>query len=140
MHPIVAQLVTEPPSALEQYPNTPGVNEFDDLLVECIGQMAVAAGSDQLWKHLNHEVIISFSIFSLSLSLSCIFFAFLFFMFHCGMPNAPVFPVLDHFNFPSYHFSFATVTIIMLYLQLANIIRFRIVDHLCAKNFSVDRY
>ncbi|KAM7494654.1 hypothetical protein LguiB_029263 [Lonicera macranthoides] len=57
LHPIVAQLVTEPPSALEQYPKIPGVNEFDDLLVECIGQMAVAAGSDQLWKHLNHEVL-----------------------------------------------------------------------------------
>ncbi|KAK3033239.1 hypothetical protein RJ639_033119 [Escallonia herrerae] len=32
-------------------------NEVDDLLVACVGQMAVAAGTDQLWKPLNHEVL-----------------------------------------------------------------------------------
>lgn len=57
MKPITTQLITDPPSCLEQYPNVPTVDDVDDLLVSCVGQMAVAAGSDLLWKPLNHEVI-----------------------------------------------------------------------------------
>lgn len=52
----MSQLVTDPPAALMQYPNVPSVEEVDDLLVACVGRMAVTAGSDLLWKPLNHEV------------------------------------------------------------------------------------
>lgn len=45
---------------LEENTNVPSVNKVDDVLVICIGQMAVAAGSDTLWKHLNHEVKVYF--------------------------------------------------------------------------------
>ncbi|KAL6980905.1 hypothetical protein U1Q18_022541 [Sarracenia purpurea var. burkii] len=31
------------------------MEEVDDLLVACVGQMAVTAGTDLLWKPLNHE-------------------------------------------------------------------------------------
>ncbi|XP_060203327.1 uncharacterized protein At3g06530 isoform X2 [Lycium barbarum] len=55
--PIVSQLVTDPPATLVQYPNVPSVEEVDDILVACVGQMAVTAGSDLLWKPLNHEVL-----------------------------------------------------------------------------------
>ncbi|XP_058086889.1 uncharacterized protein At3g06530 isoform X2 [Magnolia sinica] len=57
LKPIVSQLVAEPPASLEQLPNVPNVEEFDDTLVSCLGQMAVTAGSDLLWKPLNHEVL-----------------------------------------------------------------------------------
>ncbi|XP_010275398.1 PREDICTED: uncharacterized protein At3g06530 isoform X2 [Nelumbo nucifera] len=56
LKPIVAQLVVEPPS-LEELPDLPCLNEVDDTLVSCLGQMAVTAGSDLLWKPLNHEVL-----------------------------------------------------------------------------------
>ncbi|XP_028799979.1 uncharacterized protein At3g06530 isoform X2 [Neltuma alba] len=54
LKPIVSQLVIEPPASLD---DTPSVQEVDDLLVVCIGQMAVTAGNDLLWKPLNHEVL-----------------------------------------------------------------------------------
>ncbi|KFK38114.1 hypothetical protein AALP_AA3G071300 [Arabis alpina] len=57
LKPIVSQLVVEPPSSLKEHPHVPSVEEVDDLLVSCIGQMAVASGSDLLWKPLNHEVL-----------------------------------------------------------------------------------
>ncbi|KAF7845346.1 uncharacterized protein G2W53_002251 [Senna tora] len=57
LRPIVSQLVVEPPASLEDHPNLPSVGEVDDLLVTCIGQMAVTAGNDLLWKLLNHEVL-----------------------------------------------------------------------------------
>ncbi|XVE56436.1 hypothetical protein DITRI_Ditri04bG0009000 [Diplodiscus trichospermus] len=57
LKPIVSQLVIEPPSSLEEHPNILSVKEVDDLLVVCIGQMAVTAGTDLLWKPLNHEVL-----------------------------------------------------------------------------------
>ncbi|GAA0150254.1 RNA metabolism protein [Lithospermum erythrorhizon] len=57
LKPIVSQLVIEPPACLDQYPNVPSVKEVDNLLVACVGQMAVTAGSDLLWKPLNHEVL-----------------------------------------------------------------------------------
>ncbi|XP_059305010.1 uncharacterized protein At3g06530 isoform X2 [Lycium ferocissimum] len=57
LKPIVSQLVTDPPATLVQYPNVPSVGEVDDILVACVGQMAVTAGSDLLWKPLNHEVL-----------------------------------------------------------------------------------
>ncbi|KAH7557345.1 hypothetical protein JRO89_XS11G0129200 [Xanthoceras sorbifolium] len=41
LKPIVSQLVTEPPADLEEHLNVPSVKEVDDLLVVCIGQMAV---------------------------------------------------------------------------------------------------
>ncbi|XP_048636041.1 uncharacterized protein At3g06530-like isoform X1 [Brassica napus] len=57
LKPIVSQLVVEPPSGLKELPNVPSVEEVDELLVTCVGQMAVASGSDLLWKPLNHEVL-----------------------------------------------------------------------------------
>ncbi|KAG8390231.1 hypothetical protein BUALT_Bualt01G0062300 [Buddleja alternifolia] len=57
LKPIVSQLVMDPPVSIENHPNIPSVKEVDDLLVTCIGQMAVTAGSDLLWKPLNHEVL-----------------------------------------------------------------------------------
>lgn len=57
LKPIVSQLVIEPPTSIEEHPDIPSVKEVDDLLVVCIGQMAVTAGTDLLWKPLNHEVI-----------------------------------------------------------------------------------
>ncbi|GAU49365.1 hypothetical protein TSUD_252390 [Trifolium subterraneum] len=48
---------TDPPALPADNMNIPSVKEFDDLLVVCIGQMAVTAGSDLLWKPLNHEVL-----------------------------------------------------------------------------------
>ncbi|CAK8538792.1 unnamed protein product [Lathyrus sativus] len=58
LKPIVSQLVLDPPAMLDDNSlSIPSVKEFDDLLVVCIGQMAVTAGSDLLWKPLNHEVL-----------------------------------------------------------------------------------
>ncbi|RDX74540.1 hypothetical protein CR513_45706 [Mucuna pruriens] len=57
LRPIVSQLVIDPPALLDDSMNIPSVKEVDDLLVVCIGQMAVTAGSDLLWKPLNHEVL-----------------------------------------------------------------------------------
>merc|ERR1712181_116460 len=58
LKPIVSQLAIEPPSSLEENQNVPSTKEVDDLLVVCIGQMAVTAGTDLLWKPLNHEVLL----------------------------------------------------------------------------------
>ncbi|KAF5959772.1 hypothetical protein HYC85_000981 [Camellia sinensis] len=57
LKPIVSQLVVEPPASLEEYTSIPSIKEVDDLLVVCVGQMAVTAGTDLLWKPLNHEVL-----------------------------------------------------------------------------------
>lgn len=54
--PIVSQLGIEPPANLEDHHDIPSIEEVDNLLVICTGQMAVTAGSDLLWKPLNHEV------------------------------------------------------------------------------------
>ncbi|KAL2550087.1 Uncharacterized protein Fot_11617 [Forsythia ovata] len=45
------------PASLELYPDIPSVKEVDDLLVACVGQMAVTAGSLLLWQPLNQEVL-----------------------------------------------------------------------------------
>eukprot|EP00257_Ricinus_communis_P020965 XP_015580336.1 uncharacterized protein At3g06530 [Ricinus communis] len=58
LKPIVSQLVVEPPTSLGEHPGIPSIEEVDDLLVVCIGQMAVTAGTDLLWKPLNHEVLL----------------------------------------------------------------------------------
>ncbi|XP_012466889.1 uncharacterized protein At3g06530 isoform X1 [Gossypium raimondii] len=57
LKPIVSQLVIEPPTSVEEQIDVPSLKEVDDLLVVCIGQMAVTAGTDLLWKPLNHEVL-----------------------------------------------------------------------------------
>lgn len=57
LKPIISQLLVEPPASLEEHPNIPSLKDVDQLLVICIGQMAVTAGTDILWKPLNHEVI-----------------------------------------------------------------------------------
>jgi len=62
LRPIVSQLVVDPPVLLNDSMNILSVKEVDDLLVVCIGQMAVTAGSDLLWKPLNHEVNFMISI------------------------------------------------------------------------------
>ncbi|KAL2932885.1 hypothetical protein RDABS01_016004 [Bienertia sinuspersici] len=57
LKPIVSQLNVEPPAGIEDHPDIPSVKEVDDILVSCVGQMAITAGSDLLWKPLNHEVM-----------------------------------------------------------------------------------
>nr|XP_007142268.1 hypothetical protein PHAVU_008G266400g [Phaseolus vulgaris]ESW14262.1 hypothetical protein PHAVU_008G266400g [Phaseolus vulgaris] len=57
LRPIVSQLVIDPPTLLDDSLNIPSVKDVDDLVVLSIGQMAVTAGSDLLWKPLNHEVL-----------------------------------------------------------------------------------
>ncbi|URD79238.1 U3 small nucleolar RNA-associated protein 10 [Musa troglodytarum] len=57
LKPIVSQLVIEPPKSLEQTQEVPSVEEVDESLVLCLGQMAITARSDILWKPLNHEVL-----------------------------------------------------------------------------------
>ncbi|KAG0473077.1 hypothetical protein HPP92_014934 [Vanilla planifolia] len=57
LKPIISQLVVEPPSTLNDYPHLPSVEDVDESLVLCLGQMAVTARSDVLWKPLNHEVL-----------------------------------------------------------------------------------
>lgn len=59
LKPIVSQLIVEPPAGIEDHPDIPSLEEVDDILVSCAGQMAVTAGSDLLWKPLNYEVIAS---------------------------------------------------------------------------------
>lgn len=60
LKPIVSQLLVDPPASSEQYQNLPTVDEVDESLVCCLGQMAVTVGSDDIWKQLNHEVRILF--------------------------------------------------------------------------------
>ncbi|KAL1565211.1 hypothetical protein AAHA92_07455 [Salvia divinorum] len=57
LKPLVSQLVVEPPVDIDSRPDVPSIEEVDNLLVACVGQMAVTAGSDLLWKPLNHEVL-----------------------------------------------------------------------------------
>ncbi|XP_047070750.1 uncharacterized protein At3g06530-like [Lolium rigidum] len=57
LRPIVSQFVVEPPESLELVPDAPSVEEVDEIIVLCLGQMAVTARSDVLWKPLNHEVL-----------------------------------------------------------------------------------
>lgn len=56
LKPIVSQFVVEPPESIESVVDAPSVEEVDEALVLCLGQMAVTARSDVLWKPLNHEV------------------------------------------------------------------------------------
>ncbi|KAL4178617.1 hypothetical protein AMTRI_Chr13g116010 [Amborella trichopoda] len=53
---IVAQFLVDPPEGLDELA-VPSVSKVDGLLVSCLGQMAVTAGTDLLWKPLNHEVL-----------------------------------------------------------------------------------
>uniref|UniRef100_A0A0D9W7V0 BP28 C-terminal domain-containing protein n=1 Tax=Leersia perrieri TaxID=77586 RepID=A0A0D9W7V0_9ORYZ len=57
LKPIVSQFVMEPPEHFESVPEAATVDEVDETLVLCLGQMAVTARSDVLWKPLNHEVL-----------------------------------------------------------------------------------
>ncbi|GJN02157.1 hypothetical protein PR202_ga19481 [Eleusine coracana subsp. coracana] len=57
LKPIVSQFVVEPPECTKSVLDTPSVEEVDETLVLCLGQMAVTARSDVLWKPLNHEVL-----------------------------------------------------------------------------------
>ncbi|KAK9059672.1 hypothetical protein SSX86_020376 [Deinandra increscens subsp. villosa] len=57
LKPIISQLDVDPPSSLEHHPDVPSVNEVDEMLVSCVGQMAVTSASDLHWKPLNHEVL-----------------------------------------------------------------------------------
>ncbi|KAK9734133.1 hypothetical protein RND81_04G117000 [Saponaria officinalis] len=57
LKPIVSQLLVDPPASLKDNPNLPSLEEVDNVLISCLGQMAVTAGSDLLWKSLNYEVL-----------------------------------------------------------------------------------
>lgn len=52
----MSQFVAEPPESIESAVDSPSVEEVDEAIVLCLGQMAVTARSDVLWKPLNHEV------------------------------------------------------------------------------------
>lgn len=54
---VVSQLVVDPPSFLDQHPDIPSLKEVDDLLIACIGQMAVTGRSDLPWELLNDELM-----------------------------------------------------------------------------------
>ena len=56
LKPIVSQIVVEPPTSTHVLLDIPTVEEVDETVVLCLGQMAVTARSDVLWKPLNHEV------------------------------------------------------------------------------------
>ncbi|XP_020693820.1 uncharacterized protein At3g06530 isoform X3 [Dendrobium catenatum] len=57
LKPIISQLIVEPPATLNDYADLPTVEDVNEYLVLCLGQMAVTAKSDVLWKPLNHEVL-----------------------------------------------------------------------------------
>ncbi|BBM97494.1 U3 small nucleolar RNA-associated protein 10 [Marchantia polymorpha subsp. ruderalis] len=57
LEPVVTQIGVDPPTALSTTKHVPTVSEMDDTIVSCLGQMALTAGSDLLWKPLNHEVL-----------------------------------------------------------------------------------
>lgn len=57
LKPIVSQLVVDPPKSVGQLKDVPSIEQVDDTLVSCLGQMALTAGTDLLWKPLNHEVL-----------------------------------------------------------------------------------
>lgn len=53
--------MVEPPITAGGLLDIPTMEDVDETLVLCLGQMAVTAHSDVLWKPLNHEVSITFS-------------------------------------------------------------------------------
>ncbi|KAI5081132.1 hypothetical protein GOP47_0004315 [Adiantum capillus-veneris] len=62
LRPLVQQISIERPlvdeaesDSLEWHPTT---QDMDSALVACLGQMAITAGTDLLWKPLNHEVLL----------------------------------------------------------------------------------
>ncbi|KAJ3680582.1 hypothetical protein LUZ60_016860 [Juncus effusus] len=55
LKPVVAQLALDLP--VDLLSGVPTGEEMDESLVRCLGQMAVTARSDVLWKPLNHEVL-----------------------------------------------------------------------------------
>ncbi|MQM05223.1 hypothetical protein Taro_038028, partial [Colocasia esculenta] len=57
LKPVVSQLAVEPPASLEQFFDLPTIDGINESLVCCLGQMAVTVGSDDIWKQLNHEVL-----------------------------------------------------------------------------------
>ncbi|KAJ0970620.1 hypothetical protein J5N97_018579 [Dioscorea zingiberensis] len=57
LKPIVSQFVVELPTSLEPSSDAPSVEEVNELIVVCLGQMAVTSRSDVLWQPLNHEVL-----------------------------------------------------------------------------------
>lgn len=57
LKPIVSQLVVDPPAPIDPLSDIPTVEEVDESLVLCLGQMAVTARSDVLLKPLNHDVL-----------------------------------------------------------------------------------
>lgn len=57
LKPIVSQFMVNPPAPKEMFSDIPTVEEVDESLVLCLGQMAVTAHTDVLWKPLNHDVL-----------------------------------------------------------------------------------
>ncbi|KAL5671139.1 hypothetical protein ACJX0J_015445, partial [Zea mays] len=55
LKPIVSQFVVEPPKSVESVLDAPSIEEVDETIILCLGQMAVTARTDVLWKPLNHE-------------------------------------------------------------------------------------
>ncbi|CAD6260087.1 unnamed protein product [Miscanthus lutarioriparius] len=57
LKPIVSQFVVEPPESIESVMDAPSIEEVDENIILCLGQVAVTARSDVLWKPLSHEVL-----------------------------------------------------------------------------------
>lgn len=60
--PLVQQIAVEKPG-LDKAASSgsewiPSIQDMDSALVACLGQMAITAGTDLLWKPLNHEVLL----------------------------------------------------------------------------------
>ena len=53
--PLIDQISVEKPSNTTE--SIPSSQDMDKTLVTCLGQMAITAGTDLLWKPLNHEVL-----------------------------------------------------------------------------------
>lgn len=53
--PLIEQISVEKP--VDGNESIPSSQDMDQALVLCLGQMAITAGTDLLWKPLNHEVL-----------------------------------------------------------------------------------
>jgi hypothetical protein len=69
LRPIVAQLLVDAPPGLtnvdgdkDKDEGTATLEDMDGALVSCLGQMALTAGTDLLWKPLNHEVRSAYTV------------------------------------------------------------------------------
>ncbi|KAH7283024.1 hypothetical protein KP509_35G057300 [Ceratopteris richardii] len=56
--PLVKQISIQRPVIENESEMIPSTVDMDNALISCLGRMAITAGSDLLWKPLNHEVLL----------------------------------------------------------------------------------